>query len=302
MATKRLITNNEFLRKLTKGEYKEIIEYASQRENGLDVQIRDNYLNIYYHGGNLLKISPRGYHFDEFYFHRDAKERRKTHLIASNRPEDKELVASYQRRRDEMFSILRNEGMAAYCTKMKGIMDEWEEDLHTIDISHDEKYEQQLTSMNNRGETDYTVIDLEYAVSRNSSFCYKGKLKKSVPRFDIIAVDKTGQLVVIELKTGLGAIKNRSGIRAHMYCFDHTIGQDHKGDFVTEMYDLLEQKKALGLIDKNVHIDKDKEPQFLFAFSEKKPGENLYEDFVKACRAIKYDNKIFYLDSEHKLQ
>ena len=48
MATKRKISNEKFWKNLTKGEYKEIIDFASQRENELDVQIRDNYLNIYY--------------------------------------------------------------------------------------------------------------------------------------------------------------------------------------------------------------------------------------------------------------
>ena len=81
MATKRLITSKELLRKLTNGEYKEIIEFAAKRENNLDVQIRDNYLNIYYRGGNLLRIHPRSFFFDEFYFHRNVKQWRKTHLI-----------------------------------------------------------------------------------------------------------------------------------------------------------------------------------------------------------------------------
>ena len=66
MATKRLITSKELLQKLTDGEYKEIIEFAAKRENNLDVQIRDNYLNIYYRGGNLLRIHPRSFYFDEF--------------------------------------------------------------------------------------------------------------------------------------------------------------------------------------------------------------------------------------------
>lgn len=58
--------------------------------------------------------------------------------------------------------------------------------------------------MHNRGKTDYTVINLEYAVSSTSSFFYYGKSKKEVPRFDIIAVDKSGKFLLFchEVRVG----------------------------------------------------------------------------------------------------
>ena len=301
MATKRKISNEKFWKNLTEGEYKEIIDFASQRENELDVQIRDNYLNIYYQGGNLLRVHPRSLYFDEFYFHRGATDIRKTHLIKSDKTEDKEQVAFYQRKRDEMFSILRNKGMAAYSAKMKEIMKEWDADLHTIGISHDEKNAQQQISMNNRGGTDYAVVDLEYAVSKTSSFYYNGKLEKKVPRFDIIAVDKTGQLYVIELKTGLKAIDGNSGIRAHMDCFEHTIGCDSNNDFINEMYELLKQKQELKLIENNARIDTTKKPRFIFAFSDE-PGMNQYEEFVEACKERGYQGKVIYVGNDYQLK
>lgn len=301
MATKRKISNEKFWKILTEGEYKEIIDFASQRKNELDVQIRDNYLNIYYQGGNLLRVHPRSLYFDEFYFHRGAKDMRKTYLIKSDKTEDKEQVASYQRKRDEMFSILRNKGMAAYSAKMKEIMKEWEEDLHTIGISHDEKNAQQQISMNNRGETDYTVVDLEYAVSTTSTFKYDGESTKRVPRFDIIAVDKTGQLYVMELKTGLKAIDGNSGIRAHMDCFEHTIGRDSINDFINEMDELLRQKQELKLIEKDIRIDPAKKPQFIIAFSDE-PGMNQYEEFVEACKERGYQGKVIYVGNDYQLK
>ena len=305
MVTKRVISSKELWKKLTEGEYKDIIEFALKRENNLDVQIRDNYLNIYYQGGNLLRIHPRSLFFDEFYFHRGAKSLRKTHLIERSKSGDKECAAlwkSYIDQRDSMLNILKEKGgMEEYSTKMKKVMDGWEIDLHDIDISHDEKNEQQQISMNNRGTTPYTVIDLEYAVSRTSSFYYNGKLDKKVPRFDIIAVDKTGQLYVIELKTGLGAIDNDSGIGPHMDCFNHTIGRDRGNVFLNEMAELLEQKKSLKLIDKATYIDTAKKPQFIFAFSDK-DGENHYVDFVEACKDKGYNGKVIYLDNSHQLK
>jgi len=304
MDKRRIISSNELWKKLTEGAYQEIINYASKRENDLDVQIRDNYLNIYYQGGNLLRIHPRTLFFDEFYFHRGAKDLRKTHLIERANDGDKTCIVrweSYKKQRDNMLETLKNDGMGTYSAEMKKIMNEWESDLNTIGISHDEKNEQQQISMNNRGTTPYTVIDLEYAVSTTSAFSYNGKLEKKVPRFDIIAVDKTGQLYVIELKTGLGAIDNDSGIGPHMDCFKHTIGRDENNIFVSEMAGLLKQKKELSLIDKSIIIDEKKKPLFIFAFSDK-PGENLYNNFIDACREKGYNGKVIYLDNSHQLK
>ena len=304
MFTQRKISNEKFWKKLTEGEYKEIIDFASQRENELDVQIRDNYLNIYYQGGNLLRVHPSSLYFDEFYFHRGAKDMRKTHLIDKCKKGDKACIArweDYKNRRKEMLGILKARGMATYCKEMKRIMKEWDADLHTIGISHDEKNAQQQISMNNRGATDYTVVDLEYAVSTTSNFKYNGDSTKKVPRFDIIAVDKSGQLYVIELKTGLKAIDGNSGIRAHMDCFEHSIGRDSKNDFINEMNELLRQKQELKLIDKNVRIDKTKKPHFILAFSDEQ-GKNQYEEFVKACKCRGYQGKVIYVGNDHQLK
>ena len=305
MATKRKISNEKFWKNLTEGEYKDIIDFASQRENELDVQIRDNYLNIYYQGGNLLRVHPRSLYFDEFYFHRGAKDMRKTHLIDKCKKGDKACIArweDYKNRRKEMLDILKEKrGMATYCKEMKRIMKEWEADLHTIGISHDEKYAQQQISMNNRGATDYTVVDLEYAVSTTSNFKYNGDSTKKVPRFDLIAVDKSGQLYVIELKTGLKAIDGNSGIRAHMDCFKHSIGSDSNNNFINEMDELLEQKQKLKLIEKDIRIDSTKKPQFIFAFSDE-PGKNQYKEFVEACKERGYNDEVIYVDNDYQLK
>ena len=308
MFTQRKISSKAFWKKLTEGEYKEIIDFASKRENELDVQIRDNYLNIYYQGGNLLKISPRSLYFDEFYFHRvhcgDAI-LRKTHLIAKCKAGDKGCIArweSYKQKHDEILKLLKLKGgMEEYSTQMKEIMKEWDEDLQTIGIAHDEKNAQQQISMNNRGKTEFTVVDLEYAVNTTSNFKYNGDSTKKVPRFDIIAVDKTGQLYVIELKTGLKAIDGNSGIRAHMDCFEHSVGRDSKNDFINEMNELLRQKQELKLIDKNVRIDQTKKPQFILAFSDEQ-GKNQYEEFVKACKGRGYQGKVIYVGNDHQLK
>lgn len=64
--------------------YQFIMDYAQNPQNGLDIQLRGNYMNIYYQGGNLLKLhiptnrsrktSPiQSDSFDKWYFYQQQK-------------------------------------------------------------------------------------------------------------------------------------------------------------------------------------------------------------------------------------
>jgi hypothetical protein len=44
------------------------IQYVSTREE-LDLQLRDNYFNVYYNGGNALRVTPTGLFLDPWYFY-----------------------------------------------------------------------------------------------------------------------------------------------------------------------------------------------------------------------------------------
>ncbi len=223
-------------------------------DSELDLQIRDNYINVYYQGGNILKINPRSFYLDEFYFYKDCNEERKTHLQAKAKEGDvdaKHIIDKLVEQRKGLMmnpnSPLDHSKVECYFNQAKKIMRDWEETLNEqLGISHAEKQEQQQIALANRKKTDYVVLDLEYAVSTDSSFKYNGSVKdKKKPRFDIIAIHK-GQLIVIELKKGLNALEGKSGIVDHIDSYECTIGRDNMGDFYKEMKELLKQKKRLG--------------------------------------------------------
>jgi hypothetical protein len=198
-------------------------------------------------------------------------------------------------RRDELIKLLPNNPQE-YFRQAKAAMDEWAEKLSDI-AKYEEKKEQQQIALANRCETDYVVLDLEYAVSRNSAFAYNGDKKKVVPRFDIIAIGN-GQIVVIELKKGLGATPGKSGIGPHIDCYDHTIGRDNGGLFVKEMRELLAQKQEFGLLDSKLKITKER-PKFIFAFSDE-DGKDEFGKFLDRLPEA-YKASAIYLDKNHKL-
>jgi hypothetical protein len=277
------------LKRLTK-ELSGLLE-CIKNDGELDLQIRDNYINVYYKGGNILEIRPRSFHFDEMYFN-DYNVKRSTEA-----KKDKGLVAQFREKRDRMLKLLPDNPQK-YFSEAKSIMDKWDNSLKDV-MQHNEKKEQQLISLVNRKDSDYIVLDVEYSVSRNSDFSYNGSKGKKVPRFDIIAIHDE-ELVVIELKKGLGATPGKSGIGPHIDCFDNTIGRDKKRLFVTEMRELLKQKQELKLLDKSLKI-KDCEPSFVFAFADEN-GKDEFNSFASKCFFQKFKGDLLYLNGDHKLR
>lgn len=296
--------SNSFVKKLNK-ELKPLMDYVLQ-DKELDLQIRDNYINVYYQGGNILKINPRSFEFDKFYFYTDCNMERKTHLLKKAEDGDdkaKHIIDDLDKKRDNLMRNLsyplNHLKVECYFSQAKSIMEKWEETLNdTLKISHKEKQEQQQIAIANRNDTDYVVLDLEYAVSRRSEFAYNGGKGKKVPRFDIIAIHN-GQLVVIELKKGMDATDGLSGVDSHIDCFNHTIGRDEKGIFIEEMKGLLKQKQDLGILDKSLKINSAK-PQFIFAFADKNK-EDKFIEFSSYCFKKGYKDDLIYLNSSHKL-
>ena len=263
-----------------------MVELVNSNED-LVLQIRDDYFNVYYQGGNVAKVtSSKSVDFDENYF--------RTHIEKS-----KENWEEIKKKRQTTMALFKKGLFSDYIDTVKSAMKYyWDNVLEGKGVA--EKMAQHQICILNTNQTEYTVIDLEYQVSTESIFKYRGKRKTKSgglpsPRFDIVAIRNSDhRLCVIELKKGTKALKDPSGVQEHAESFVHTIGFDKKtkNAFLSEMNDVLQMKKKLKLIDEIVFIDTTLEPEFLYAY-QNNPNEQDYKkgiilDFEMQKRYFRY--------------
>lgn len=267
----RGIHNSNFFASLINGKLKQMLDVINN-DKDLDVQIRNDYLNIYYKGGNIARVkSENSIEFDMYYFYTDIKKIPKKVIMKDN-----EQVKGFKTQKNILIKKFKDGNYQNYFNEAKSVMDEW-----LIKCPKPERLEQHKLSINNKyNESDYTIIDLEYQVSIRSDFACtyipKGKIKPKNPRFDIIAINKQGELCVIELKKGSGALRNTSGLKEHWNCYRESIGRNYPS-FYEEMKNLLNQKQSLNLIDKQVKIII-KKPKFMFAYAYDDKTSNDQQD------------------------
>lgn len=282
----RGIHDEKMYNSLLNGNLRKMLNVVAENDD-LDVQIRNDYLNIYYRGGNIAKVnSERSIEFDEKYFCLPG--------IDTNGKEEKRGLVEKFKKCD----------YKAYFETAKQVMDKWFKEH-----PNPERDEQHLLAVANKyAQSDYTIIDLEYQVSIQSEFSCtftpQGKSKPKKPRFDIIAVNKRGQVAVIELKKGVGALENTSGLQEHLDCYNASIGKNY-APFMSEMQKLLAQKQQLGLADNAIRIT-DQAPVFMFAYAYNDSilDEEQSRKFMKIYDSIKSGSPVSVIWLErgsHKL-
>jgi len=222
--------NSDFILALKSGSLSSILEIV-HKDPTLDLNIRNNYINIYYRGGNILKITldkARGYlfHFDKKY------------CIDSKSTSSSILV-----------SLCTKGDWYQYFPLAKQVMD-----FYLKEHPKEEREYAQLVVRDNNyskvsNSTDYFIIDYEFDNHRRA-------------RFDLVTVEWTSgasmrkspnkfkpKLVVMEMKYGDGALKGTAGMVKHVDDFLAFLGRP--GDvssFRKEMVTLFKQKRELGLI------------------------------------------------------
>ena len=246
-----------------KGSMRSLIEIVRHPNSDLVLQIRDNYINIYYQGGNIAKISSeKNVDVDKNYFRQYPRDL-----------SEKEDWGAVNNELEKVKKLFKDKKYEDYIEEVKkAMLNYWENVLKGKGL--EEKKAQHSICLQNDDHSEYTIIDLEYQVSKESVFKYRGKRispNKQIPtpRFDIIAVrNKDHCLCVIELKKGSQALPSKSGIQEHAESFSNTIGysEQTKKAFLEEMMEVLRQKKEDLKIINNIWINKELEPEFIFAY------------------------------------
>jgi len=132
-----------FFNELKTGSLILLLDYV-HNDNTLDLEIRDNYINIYYRGGNVLRVKYK--RNSGFLFHFDEKYLKKHPFIIPSTLENLENKQDW-----DNFFPLAKQAMDYYITK---------------NTKQEREFQQLVVRENNNSSiangTDYFIIDIEY--------------------------------------------------------------------------------------------------------------------------------------------
>lgn len=224
-----------FLAALKNGVLSPVLKRV-QKDSSLCLDIRQEYINIYYRGGNIMRVGKdlRGYiaHFDKKY-------------CSGNRCEAIEQLLN-NTRLDSNGSV---ECWVQTFPLLKQVMDFWFA-MHP----KEEREFQQLVVRENNGAgignaTDYFIVDIEYDNHKGA-------------RFDLVAIEwESGgairklpkwyrpKLCFIEKKYGDSALSGKAGLVGHIEAFKMYYECDRNLTMIkNEMLAVFDQKRQLQLI------------------------------------------------------
>jgi hypothetical protein len=243
-----------------------------KRDDTTMLAIRDGYINVYYRGGNLLKITenPQSFifHFDEKYDLSPGSEQYNS-LLLQKTIKDPIDVEKWIR----AFPVLKER------------MDFW-----LSQNSRSEREFQQLVEReNNRSsisnKTEYFITDIELAdTSLGAKFDMTG-LKWSANK------RKTGiscKPVFIEMKYGDDNLEGTAGLVKHIKDFSQFISNTNKYNSA------VNYNHSINI--KQVELDADIKPEFIFLLANHNPRSKKLQTILSSNNFTQYiDSKMFDL-------
>lgn len=212
--------NNKFIFDLQDGCLK---YFLSEARNNPDIclEIRENYINLYYKGGSALKISQKQAGYD---FHFDSK-------YCLNKGDDSkcEMLSALDRKDAKSFSnafpVILNE------------MDQW----FSCHPKEEREFQHRLIKSNSQQPV---IVDIEYA-GRTSA----GRLF----RLDMLGLYKTEagyKLIIFENKFGNTAVSGNAGLKKHYEDIVDILSNRHiEEELKDSVINIVNNKTMLGLMN-----------------------------------------------------
>lgn len=234
----------------------------------LDLQIRANYLNLYYRGGSLAKISPHregGYvaKFDARYFRGEPPTD-----LPSRMGTAAEVLAWI-----EAVPILKDA-------------------MDRFGMNEEREIQQRLVRDNNVSAsalcTDYYICDVEYAVGR-SRFDFVGVRWPSDSSARKLA--KGHRLMLGELKLGDSSLRGESGVHEHVRDADDFLGSPERvRKLEDECLESFALKRELGLVNCNRDLEAfgRELPLLLLVFANHDPDSSTLREVLRELPACKH--------------
>ena len=259
--------NDSFLEDLKCGMLKPLTDTVIT-DTSLCLELRGNYINIYYRGGNLLKVqaakNATSYRisFDRKYFKTGAGV-----ALPGTKVQDGDGIEEWLKVAPDLKRAIDN-----YLAKTR---------------KDEREFQQRILRDNNFGSiarsTDYYVCDIEYQSAHG--------------RFDMIAVNWPSEpsarkrphgwrLIFVEVKHGDSALEGSAGVHKHIKDVNKYVeNEDNLSQIKEDMVGVFNQKLDLGLIDcgKSLSGFGNEKPLLLLAFVNHDPGKSKLNDVLKSC-------------------
>lgn len=251
--------SNTFMAALKTGILAPLLDRV-KADRTLCLEIRDDYLNIYYRGGNLMRISPANGGYSAFF---DAK------YFANPVPSMPQAP------------ILNATHIAAWLAALpvlKQAMDIWQP-------GEEREVQQLIVRDNNVGgianSTDYYICDIEFTIAKRKRFDFMAVHWPS--KGDVRKRQGGHRLVVGEVKFGDGALKGKSSLHGHIDDVNAYLAVPGNLAAIKEqMLCVFNQKRELGLVEckKNLTDFSDEPPILLLVLANHDPESTLLRDLL----------------------
>ena len=262
--------SSTFMTDLLTGSLKNVLAFI-QKDNTLDLEIREKFVNIYYRGGNVLRITEIGVNSYQFGFDSNYLPTKSAGFVAPN----------------------PGTNWGLYFPMMKQAMDFY----FSKHRKEEREYQQLVVRDNNYSSiangTDYFIIDIEYDNHDHARFDLVAVEWPSKASYRKLANGYKPKLVVVEMKYGDGALTGIAGMNKHWNDFNLFIKSSAFAKFEKEMLGMFSQKRELGLIpclssskNSNPITQFDETIELAFLIVNHDPASTKLKKELSACGSI----------------